>query len=153
MAKFSDIPANIVDIIGGHIRLYLEDPEKAHMWDSSPIGVPGPVPTLLLTTTGRKSGKPRHVVLLYVEDDGRYVVIGSKGGNPEDPIWFLNLQEDPDCEIRVSTYRTRARARVLAGEERERQWQKVTARHPVYLKYQARTERQIPLVLLEPVSG
>jgi proline iminopeptidase len=93
------------------------------------------------------------VPLLYVDNDGTYIVIGSKGGNVEDPIWYMNLQESPDCEIRVSTLHTKARARTLEGDEREAAWKKVTDRHAVYKKYQLRTERQIPVVLLEPVAG
>jgi deazaflavin-dependent oxidoreductase (nitroreductase family) len=150
--KFNDIPANIGQIIADHIKLYLERPEEAHLWDSSPVGVPGPVTTLLLTTRGRKTGKARHVPLLYVENDDAYLVIGSKGGDPADPVWYLNLQDNAECEIRVATYRTKARARTLEGEERARAWNKVAAKHPVYEKYQARTKRQIPIVSLEPID-
>jgi deazaflavin-dependent oxidoreductase (nitroreductase family) len=82
-----------------------------------------------------------------------YLIIGSKGGNATDPVWYLNLQEDPSCEIRVSTLQTKAKARFLEGEERDKAWAKIIARHPVYLKYQARAERTIPVVQLEPVAG
>jgi deazaflavin-dependent oxidoreductase (nitroreductase family) len=153
MPRFDDIPKDINQHIAAHIKLYLEDPEKAHMWDSSVVGVPGPVTTLLLTTTGRKSGEERHVPLLYVDNDGTYLVVGSKGGHPSDPIWYLNLQAEPRCEIRVGRFRSKAVARTLEGEERARLWKKVTDRHDVYKKYQARTDRQIPLVLLEPVTS
>jgi deazaflavin-dependent oxidoreductase (nitroreductase family) len=152
MPQFEDLPTNIVDIIKAHVQLYLEHPEQAHMWDSTPVGIPGPVTTLLLTTTGRKTGKPRHVPLLYVDNGGSYLIIGSKGGNETDPVWYLNLLDNPDCEIRVSTYRTKAKARVLADEERAAAWAKVTAQHPVYNKYQGRTERQIPVILIQPVA-
>lgn len=153
MPQFNDIPDNIKELIASHIKLYLENPEQAHWWDSSPVGVPGPVTTLLLTTKGRKSGKERHVPLLYVDADNSYLVIGSKGGNPTDPVWYLNLQETPDCEIRVGALRSRARARTLSGEERERAWQKITERHPVYLKYQSRAARQIPVIQIDPVAA
>ncbi len=148
---FDDVPKDIDQIIGAHIKLYLTDPEKAHIWDARPVGLDGPVTTLLLTTIGRKSGEPRHVPLLYVPHNGSYYVMGSKGGNVDHPIWFLNLQENPDCEIRVSTLHTKARARVLAGEERATAWALITAKHPVYLKYQSRAPREIPIVALEPV--
>jgi proline iminopeptidase len=151
MTKFDDIPVNIGQIIADHIKLYLEHPEQAHMWDSSVVGVPGPVTTLLLTTMGRKTGKERHVPLLYVANEGAYLVIGSKGGNEVDPMWYLNLQDNSECEIRVGSLRTKARARTLAGEERERAWNKVVAKHAVYAKYQGRTERQIPIVSLDPI--
>ena len=82
MADFSQIPW-----IKQHIELYRTDPEKARMWDSTPLGGPGLLPTLLLTTTGRKSGEPRALPLIYGEADGSYVIIASKGGLPNHPIY------------------------------------------------------------------
>ena len=152
MPRFDDIPKDINDIIAAHIKLYLEDPERAHLWDSSVVGVPGPVTTLLLTTKGRKTGEERHVPLLYVDNEGTYLVVGSKGGHADNPAWYLNLQADPHCTIRVGRFRSTAIARTLEGEERERLWKKVTDRHAVYAKYQSRTSRQIPLVLIEPLT-
>lgn len=154
---FNDIPTDINRIIGEHIKLYLKDPAAAHLWDAAPVGTPGEVTTLLLTTIGRKSGEPRHVPLLYVDDsdgdgDG-YLIIGSKGGNVDHPIWFLNLQANPECEIRVGAPPVKARARVLDGEEYARAWEKVSNRHDNYAKYQARTDRRIPVVRLEPIKG
>ena len=151
--KFDDIPKDINQIIGAHIKLYLTDPESAHLWDARPVGLPGEVTTLLLTTIGRKSGEPRHVPLLYVADAGRYLVIGSKGGNVEHPVWFLNLQANPECEIRVGAPPVKARARVLQGEERAAAWKRITDQHHVYAKYQSRTDREIPVVALEPDNG
>lgn len=153
MPSFSDIPDHIGRLIADHTRLYLEHPEQAHMWDSSAVGVPGPVPTLLLTTTGRKTGKERHAPLLYLQQGEAYVVIGSKGGNPDDPIWYRNLQSNPQCDIRVGAHRTRARARVLDGQEREVVWTEIVRQYPVYVKYQARTDRQIPVIVLEPIRS
>lgn len=150
---FDDIPKDINAMIAAHIRMYLTDPERAHMWDAGALGAGEAVSTLLLTTTGRKSGEPRHAPLLYVDDGDGYLIIGSKGGHADHPIWFLNLQADPDCEIRVAQRHTKARARILDGTEREAAWAKITARHVVYLKYQARAERQIPVVRLEPCPG
>lgn len=149
---FSDIPADINRLIANHIKLYLADPAAAHMWDARPVGQPAEVTTLLLTTTGRKSGEPRHVPLLYVEDGDGYLIIGSKGGNVDHPLWCLNLEADPLCEIRVGAPPVKARARILDGEEHARAWAKITARHPNYSKYQARTERRIPVVRIEPIK-
>jgi deazaflavin-dependent oxidoreductase (nitroreductase family) len=149
--SFDDIPKDINKLIGAHIKLYLTEPEKAHLWDARPLGLDGPVTTLLLTTVGRRSGEPRHAPLLYVEDGNGYLVIGSKGGNVDHPVWFMNLRENPECEIRVAALRTKARARVLEGEERNRAWEKITGRHRVYAKYQARAKREIPVVRLEPI--
>ncbi len=146
MANFSEVPW-----IAEHIALYRSDPEKAHMWDSSPLGGPGPVPTLLLTTKGRKSGEPRSLPLIYAEAGDAYVVIGSKGGTPSHPLWYLNLEADPECEMMVGAKHVRARARVAEGEERERLWKQMAAIYPPYDKYQENAgERTIPVVVLDP---
>lgn len=150
---FDDIPRDINSLISEHIRLYLKDPAKAHMWDARPVGGSGPVTTLLLTTIGRKSGEPRHVPLLYVEHGDDYLVVGSKGGNPDHPLWFLNLMAHPECEIRVGQPPVKARARLLEGEERAAAWKKITDLHPVYAKYQARTPREIPVVALQATKA
>lgn len=153
MIKFEDIPDDAVDIFRAHVKLYLEEPEKAHLWNLSQVGEPGLVPTLLLTTKGRKSGKIRHAPLVYIDNGGSYFILGSKGGLDSHPSWYLNLLDQPECEIRVSTLHTKARARVLEGEEREAAWEKITAQRPFYVKYQGRTERQIPVILLEPIAN
>jgi deazaflavin-dependent oxidoreductase (nitroreductase family) len=145
MAKFSEIPW-----IAEHIALYETDPEKAHMWDSGPLGGPGLLPTLLLTTTGRKSGEPRSLPLIYGEVDGSYVIIASKGGMPTHPVWFLNLEANPACELMVGAKAVSARARVAEGEERDRIWSKMAEIYPPYLDYQKATEREIPVVVLDP---
>ncbi|WP_340316833.1 nitroreductase family deazaflavin-dependent oxidoreductase [Rhizorhabdus argentea] len=146
---YEDIPKDINKLIGDHLRLYLSDPAAAHMWDASAVGIDGAVTTLLLTTTGRKSGEPRSVPLLYVGHGDGYLIIGSKGGNVEHPVWFRNLQANPECEIRVGAPPVKARARILEGEERAAAWKEITDRHPVYAKYQARAPREIPVVMLE----
>ncbi len=150
---FNDIPKDINKIISEHIKLYLTDPAAAHLWDARPVGLDGPVTTLLLTTIGRKSGEPRNVPLLYVDNGDNYLIIGSKGGNVDHPVWFLNLMANPECEIRVGAPPVKARARVLEGDERAAAWKKITDRHHVYAKYQARAEREIPVVALEPIRG
>lgn len=148
MADFSEIPW-----IAEHIRLYRSDPGKAHLWDSTPLGGRGLLPTLLLTTTGRKTGKPRALPLIYGESDGSYVVIGSKGGLPSHPVWFLNLQANPECELMVGPKHVSTRARVAEGEERERLWKQMAAIYPPYDDYQQRAgERTIPVVVLEPTD-
>jgi deazaflavin-dependent oxidoreductase (nitroreductase family) len=151
MTKFSQL-----DFIQKHIALYKSDPEKAHMWDSTPGGGPGILPTLLLTTKGRKTGEPRDVPLIYGKydggkDDGRFVVIASRGGTPTHPVWFLNLEADPECEAQVSTQHVKARARVAEGEERERLWRQMVEIYPPYESYQENAgARTIPVVVLEP---
>ena len=148
MADFSAIPW-----IAEHIELYRSDPEKAHLWDSAPLGGPGLLPTLLLTTTGRKSGEPRALPLIYGEAGDAYVVIASKGGLPNHPLWYLNLQANADCELMVGPKPVSARARVAEGEERERLWQQMAKLYPPYDSYQKSAgARTIPVVVLDPVG-
>jgi deazaflavin-dependent oxidoreductase (nitroreductase family) len=146
MPNFSEIPW-----IAEHIRLYRTDPEKAHLWDSKAVGGPGPLPTLLLTTKGRKSGEPRALPLIYGRHGDAYVVIASKGGMPEHPLWFRNLEAEPACELQVAARHLRARARVAGGAERERLWKQMAEIYPPYLDYQKATKRTIPVVVLDPV--
>ena len=116
--------------IRDHVELYLSDPERAHLWDSTVAGGPGPLPTLLLIARGAKSGKLRPLPLLYQEVDGKYIVIGSKGGAPTHPGWYVNLKANPECEIRVDAKRMRARARTVNGDEGTRRWTRMTAIYP-----------------------
>ena len=106
------------------------------------------LPVLLLTTTGRKSGKRRTTPLLYVEDAGRYVVVASVGGAPKHPAWYLNLQTDPTATVEVGGRRLTARAETAGPEERARLWRALTAMYPTYDAYQAKTTREIPVVVL-----
>jgi deazaflavin-dependent oxidoreductase (nitroreductase family) len=146
--------AAMIESIQEHRRLYLEgDGAAAHMWDSSYAGGPGPIPTLLLTTTGRKSGEPRPQPLIYGKADAGYVVVASKGGAPTHPAWLLNLQANPDVDVQVATEKFRARARVASDDERPELWKLMAGIYPPYDDYQARTARKIPVVVLEPVAG
>ena len=86
----SELPANLPKWIADHIELYRTDPDKAHWWDSSLGGGKGMLPTLLLTTIGRKSGKPRPLPLIYKKVGDSYVIIASKGGAPDHPSWYLH---------------------------------------------------------------
>ena len=148
MANFSEIPW-----IAEHIALYRSDPAKAHMWDSSVAGGSGLLATLLLTTTGKKSGEPRALPLIYGEAGGSYVIIASKGGMPSHPLWYLNLQANPECELMVGPKAVSARARVAEGDERERLWEQMAKIYPPYNEYQERAgERTIPVVVLDPVG-
>jgi deazaflavin-dependent oxidoreductase (nitroreductase family) len=148
MADFSQIPW-----IAEHIALYRSDPEKAHHWDSGALGGPGVLPTLLLTTTGRKSGEPRALPLIYGEAGGSHVIIASKGGMPTHPVWFLNLEATPECELEVGAKHVDTRARVATGEERETLWKQMAEIYPPYDDYQKNAkERTIPVVVLDPVA-
>jgi len=146
------IPANLQKLIDDHLRRYVEsDGKDGHMWDSTPVGGPGPIPTLLLTTTGRRSGKPIVMPLIYGEADGNYVVVASKGGAPQHPGWYLNLAAQPQVEVQVIDKRFRAKARTSTGTERARLWEKMATIYPPYNDYQKKTEREIPVVVLELV--
>jgi deazaflavin-dependent oxidoreductase (nitroreductase family) len=130
-----------------HVRRYRETGgEVGHIWkEGSTI--------LLLTTTGRKSGEPRTTPLIYAEDGDRYVIVASKGGAPDDPGWYKNLVKTPEVELQVLDDVFPARARTAEGEERDRLWRKVNEVWPHYDEYQTRTDREIPVVVLERTSG
>jgi deazaflavin-dependent oxidoreductase (nitroreductase family) len=106
-------------------------------------------PVLLLTTTGRKSGKKRTTPLLYGRAGDDLVVVASVGGAPKNPAWYWNLQ-GREAEVQVGGERRRVRARDAEGEERERLWQQMVGIWPPYADYQTKTTRQIPVVVLEP---
>lgn len=105
---------------------------------------------LLLTTTGRKSGRPHTVPLLYLTDGpGRYVVIASYGGRPHHPSWYLNLVADPRVTVQIRGRRFEAQATTAGEEERLRWWQKAVQAYHGYADYEARTDRPIPIVFLD----
>jgi deazaflavin-dependent oxidoreductase (nitroreductase family) len=106
---------------------------------------------LLLTTTGKKTGKERTVPLPFFRDGDRYVLIASFGGNAKNPAWFANLLANPRVQIQIGARRMQAQAVVLEGAERARVWGKVSYDFPRYLTYQAKTDREIPVVLLQPL--
>src|SRR4051794_19652401 len=114
----------------------------------------GKMPVLELTTTGRKSGQKRAVMLTSPLQDGNtIVVVASRGGDDTHPAWFLNLRDNPDVEVAYKgAAKKPMRARVANAEERARMWPLVTADHKNYANYQTKTTREIPLVLLEPAT-
>ena len=111
---------------------------------------PGAPPSLLLEHVGAKSGTKRTSPLTYLADGDDLVLVASKGGNPRNPAWFHNLRAHPDVTVQVGSKRRAVRARVATPEERERLWPKVVDLYGGYADYQRRTEREIPLVILEP---
>jgi deazaflavin-dependent oxidoreductase (nitroreductase family) len=126
-----------------HVRRYVEtDGEEGHIWlEGSTV--------LLLTTTGRKTGKQSTTPLIYGLEGENPVIVASKGGAPEDPGWYLNLSKTPEVEVQIKGERFRARARDAAGEERDRLWAAMNEIWPHYDEYQTKTTRQIPVVVLE----
>jgi deazaflavin-dependent oxidoreductase (nitroreductase family) len=126
-----------------HVKRYLEtDGEVGHDWQRGSS-------TLILTTRGRRSGEPRSTPLIYGRNNGDYMVVASKGGSDEPPAWYRNLQEDPEVEAQVKGDRFRARARTATAEEKPQLWSIMTEQWPDYAEYQQKTEREIPVVVLE----
>ena len=114
----------------------------------------GGMPVLMLTTTGRRSGKPRTTMLTSpVQFGDSLVLVASYGGDDRHPTWFLNLRDDPDVEITMGGRRTKMKARVATKEEKSELWPRVTEAYSGYAGYQKRTDRDIPLVILEPRTG
>ncbi len=152
MPEFS-VPTQLPDWVKDHVTRYLEsDGTDGHMWDSAFAGGPGPISTLLLATTGRRTRQARTVPLIYSKTEGGFVVIASRGGTPQHPDWYLNLVADPNVSIRVGTDVYDATARTASPDERGALWQRMAEVYPPYNDYQARTEREIPVVILEPVQ-
>jgi deazaflavin-dependent oxidoreductase (nitroreductase family) len=115
--------------------------EKGHIWRG--------VPTLLLTTKGRKSGKAFTTPLIYGKDGSSFLIVASRGGAEHHPQWYLNLVAEPEIEVQVLADKFRARAHTAEGEEKARLWKTMTAVWPDYDAYQAKTSREIPLVVLD----
>ena len=129
-----------------HVRRYREtNGQEGHSWrEGSTI--------LLLTTTGRKTGLERTRPLIYdLDGDDDPVIVASKGGAPHHPHWYLNLVANPDVEVQIKGDHFRARARTAEGAERERLWRQMNEMWPHYDEYQQKTERVIPVVVLERV--
>ncbi len=128
--------------VAEHVQRYLAtNGEDGHLWRG--------VPTLILTTLGRRSKKPRRLALIYGKDGDRYVIVASKGGAPEHPDWYLNILAHPEVQVQVMADRFRAMARPATAEERAALWPKMAEIWPDYNAYQEKTDRQIPLILLE----
>jgi F420H(2)-dependent quinone reductase len=134
----------LMRLMGGHAAIYrATNGLVGHRF-------PGLPPTLLLEHTGAKSGKRRISPLGYARDGENFILVASKGGYPRNPAWFHNLQAHPDTTVQVGSHRLPVHARVADAAEHERLWPVVVAVYKGYDDYQARTEREIPLVILEP---
>lgn len=128
-----------------HVRRYQEtEGEVGYLWNG--------VPTLLLTTTGRRTGQPRTAALIFGRDGDDYLVVASKGGAPRHPAWYRNLTVHPDATVQVRAQHLSVVARTASVEERPRLWTIVSEVWPNYAAYQARTQRVIPIVVLTPNS-
>jgi F420H(2)-dependent quinone reductase len=131
--------------IAGHIAAYEADDDHYPTMDNG-------APLLLLTTKGAKSGLWRRTVLIYGEHDGAYLLVASQGGAPKHPSWYLNLVEHPEVQLRVNERTFRAVARTATPKEKPALWNAMVAIWPSYADYQKKTERDIPLVIVEPIA-
>ena len=130
--------------VDDHVRRYTEsDGEDGHIWNG--------VPTLLLTTTGRRSGRSFTTPLIYGRHGDSYVVVASKGGAPRHPDWYMNLSENPEVGLQVAADRFTARARTADPDEKPAVWATMAEIWPEYDLYQTRTSREIPVVILERI--
>jgi deazaflavin-dependent oxidoreductase (nitroreductase family) len=128
-----------------HVQRYREtDGEVGYEWNG--------VPTLLLTTMGRRSGEPRTTPLIFARDGNDYLVVASVGGMPQHPGWYFNLRSTPKASIQVKADRIEVEAHEASVDEKPRVWQLVNDVWPNYDVYQSRTERIIPVMVLTPVS-
>ena len=128
-----------------HVRRYEEtDGAEGHDWQGTT--------TLILATTGRKSGQQRRHPLIYQKHGRDYLVVASKGGADEPPSWYLNLVAHPDVQVQVKGDKFEARARTATPEEKPEMWREMTAASQAYDDYQKKTSREIPVVVLKPVS-
>ena len=125
-----------------HLKRYLETNGKdGHVWNG--------VPTLLLTTTGRRTGQSHTIPLIYGRDGDRYLVVASRGGAPRHPQWYTNLIDHPKVQVQVLADRFTARARPATPDEKPALWKTMTSVYPAYDEYQTRTSRDIPVVVIE----
>ena len=125
-----------------HLERYIAtDGEDGHMWRGTP--------TLLLTTTGRKSGRGITTPLIYGTHEGNCIVVASRGGAPDHPHWYYNLSANPSVRVQVAADKFNATARTANPEEKSALWQLMAGIYPPYDEYQAKTERVIPVVILE----
>ena len=150
---FDFIQASASGWIAAHRNLYAEDPKSGHIWDSTPFGGPGPLPTLLLTTAGRRSGNISVMPLLYGKVDTVYAIIASKGGNAKHPGWYHNLQTQGEAQVQVAEDIFQATARVAVDPERQAIWDQMVAMYPPFEDYRVGAgDRQIPIVVLERID-
>lgn len=140
MTQVHDSPSSWVN---DHIQQYVaSDGAEGHIWNG--------VPTLLLTTQGRKTGELRRTALIYGQHGSSYLIVASQGGAPNHPAWYLNLEANPEVQVQVGPDKFTARARTATEQEKPELWRIMTGIWPAYDEYQTKTDRPIPVVILDP---
>jgi deazaflavin-dependent oxidoreductase (nitroreductase family) len=141
-------------LVKDHLTQYRDSAgREGHIIDTTPFKNPRFTPTLLLQTRGRKTGKVHRVPLAYGLFGREWVLIGTKGGTPEHPAWYLNLLSQPECEMRVATQVFRCSWREAKGEERQRAWDYMCGLHPLVERYErVASNRVIPVIMLLPLE-
>jgi deazaflavin-dependent oxidoreductase (nitroreductase family) len=149
MAESSE-PKELPAWIKDHVSRYLAtNGEDGYLWDATLGGGKGLVPTLLLTTVGRKSGRSLTLPLIFGQSGADYVVVASKGGAPAHPAWYLNLEANPEVQLQVKGDKFKAIAHTANAEERAVLWPLMVGIYGPYTDYQKKTDRQIPVVVLK----
>lgn len=144
MAEHEEIIDSPVGWVNKHIKRYVESNGKDGYLHNG-------MPTLLLTTRGRKSGKLYRTALIFGQDGDRYLLVPSNGGSDKEPSWYRNLVANPEVELQVAADKFKARARDASPEEKPALWQIMTKIFPMYNTYQKKAKREIPVVVLERV--
>jgi len=147
--QWEEAEAEVVDSpvgwVAEHIRAYVEsNGQKGHLFHG--------MPTLLLTTRGRRTGIRRRTALIYGEAGESYLIVASNGGSPIHPAWYLNLTEDPAVDVQIGAETFSAWARTAESDEKPMLWQQMAIIFPTYTNYQAKAGRDIPVVILTPLA-
>lgn len=146
------VQPELPDWAGDHMRRYLaSNGDEGYYVDFRAIGGYELTPTLLLTTTGRKSGKAHTQPLIYGDIGDKWVIVASLGGAARHPAWYLNLCAHPEVAVQIKAQCLRARARTASGAERAALWKEMAVIYPPYEQYRQMTTREIPVVVLEPL--
>ena len=147
------VPEGLPKWMSEHVDRYLKSGgTEGHMYEAAfPNMAPITVPSLLLVTKGRKSGEKYLFPLFYGETGNGYYIVASKGGAPDHPGWYKNILANPEVELQVGTKTVKAKARTVSGAEREKLWEGALKFWPPYADYEKKTDREIPVVVLDPV--
>jgi len=143
-------PKELPGWIKSHLDRYIAtNGEDGYLWDASLGGGKGMIPTLLLTTVGRKSGRELTLPLIFGRSGEDYMIVASKGGAPEHPAWYLNLEANPKVKLQVKADKFTAQAHTANAKERAALWPKMVEIYGPYADYQKKTDREIPIVVLK----